>query len=977
MAAIAGIGVAMMLVPPNIALQAAGLFILGSALVVISKAIGILGGLGIAELIKGLIGLGGALVVIGTGLIFMEGTLPGAVALMAAAAALALLAPTLAFLGTLKWSTIFKGLGAIALALGTLALVGALAAEPLAALGLALLPLAGVFVLTAGAVFIFAKALSLLGDSGGKGIAVMITALTAFVAAIPTLVISFVKGLLDIVNQLAALAPKVVVALGVILDTIIQFVTTNAPKLAIAIGVLVDSIIQVMVENAPKLVSAGFKLLNDLLSGVSQNIGQVTTKVADVITKFLNALAAKAPDLVNAGAKTLVAFIQGITTKIPIVVSTVTGMVTQFVNALSRNVGRVISAGENLILNLVGAIAAFVPKMVSKGVDIIVSFLNGIEQAIPRIKSKGLSVARTFLTNLADGLVGMTDIAFKAIIRFLNGIADAIRQNTTPLLDAGANILDALVDGMVQAAGRAGPLIKKAIEGLFGLLPGWAKKILGIHSPSRVFMEIGSFTMQGFIKGVEDHAPQVKKSAESVANTVPGIFRSILGIHSPSEVMRDIGQQVNRGFAEGLKGSGDDIRNAFRDLNDKLTGAMRDARAAIADNQKQLAEERAKEKPDAAAIAAAEAAIAQNEQILHRTTAAHNTLTGALKANERQLIGLKGRYDEITKSLDAAQQALDQAVQARDQAKQSLTDKFDATPTLPSDDSQTKVQDYVKALQDQIAATKSYTDTLAKLRALGLDDQTYQKLLDEGLAGKEFAEDLLKGGKAAVTGINALDAQLLTAASTLATNASTELYQAGVNAAQGLVNGLKAKQKELADAMDDLAKGIVNAIKRRLKIKSPSQIFVELGKLTMDGLAKGFDDGGDGASAAMSAAAGKLVDTAQSTLGKVPGILDGLVDMDPTITPVLDLSNVERGAKQLGDLTNVTPITAAASYGQAASISAAQSEAASDAASAAGGAGPTFKFEQNNYSPEALSEIEIYRQTKNQFSQLKGLVGVP
>ena len=37
-------------------------------------------------------------------------------------------------------------------------------------------------------------------------------------------------------------------------------------------------------------------------------------------------------------------------------------------------------------------------------------------------------------------------------------------------------------------------------------------------------------------------------------------------------------------------------------------------------------------------------------------------------------------------------------------------------------------------------------------------------------------------------------------------------------------------------------------------------------------------------------------------------------------------------------------------------------------------AGIVYQFTQNNYSPKPLSRLEIYRQTKNQFSALKGLV---
>ena len=93
------------------------------------------------------------------------------------------------------------------------------------------------------------------------------------------------------------------------------------------------------------------------------------------------------------------------------------------------------------------------------------------------------------------------------------------------------------------------------------------------------------------------------------------------------------------------------------------------------------------------------------------------------------------------------------------------------------------------------------------------------------------------------------------------------------------------------------------------------------------------------------------------------------------ITPVLDISQVKKDAKGLPALTNVTPITAATSYGQAATSLGHTTGAGGDGQAAAGRT--TFNFEQNNYSPEALSDVEIYRKTKNQLGQLKSVLGVP
>ncbi len=92
------------------------------------------------------------------------------------------------------------------------------------------------------------------------------------------------------------------------------------------------------------------------------------------------------------------------------------------------------------------------------------------------------------------------------------------------------------------------------------------------------------------------------------------------------------------------------------------------------------------------------------------------------------------------------------------------------------------------------------------------------------------------------------------------------------------------------------------------------------------------------------------------------------IEIQPTIRPVLDLSNVSNGVGKLTALTSKT---------QAMKISAGMNRESSgtnqngnDKTSVAN----NYNFTQNNYSPKSLSRIDIYRQTKNQFAALKGLV---
>lgn len=105
-----------------------------------------------------------------------------------------------------------------------------------------------------------------------------------------------------------------------------------------------------------------------------------------------------------------------------------------------------------------------------------------------------------------------------------------------------------------------------------------------------------------------------------------------------------------------------------------------------------------------------------------------------------------------------------------------------------------------------------------------------------------------------------------------------------------------------------------------------------------------------------------------NAISKITDVIEGDIDTQPTIRPVLDLSDVETGTSRLNTLFSRT---------QAMSISAGMGHTSGEEIQNGGnapGSGNTFSFTQNNYSPKPLSRLEIYRQTKNQFSAMKGLV---
>jgi tape measure domain-containing protein len=201
-----------------------------------------------------------------------------------------------------------------------------------------------------------------------------------------------------------------------------------------------------------------------------------------------------------------------------------------------------------------------------------------------------------------------------------------------------------------------------------------------------------------------------------------------------------------------------------------------------------------------------------------------------------------------------------------------------------------------------------------------------------------------------------------------------QLRDAGEGVADAIIDAIVATIRNgggaIVKAITGVMKGAVDEAKEFLGIKSPSKVFMEIGDNVIAGFVAGIESG----KPTMENAVDDVAKTAIKAFKSVPDLLEGIVDLDPVITPVLDLTQIEKDAKGLTDLTNVTPITAAASYSQAAAISDQQQALAESGQAAAGGT--TFNYEQNNYSPESLSDVEIYRQTKNQLSQVKRGLGL-
>ena len=147
------------------------------------------------------------------------------------------------------------------------------------------------------------------------------------------------------------------------------------------------------------------------------------------------------------------------------------------------------------------------------------------------------------------------------------------------MYDIGAN----LVKGVWNGITGLGSWLTNKVKSFFSGIVDGVKDTLGIHSPSRVFMEIGAFTSEGMALGIEENEKMVQKASESMVNTaIPdeikvaetlninrnaetSLINSLLSkLNNDKEIVLNIdGREFARATAEHMNNALNDYTNRY------------------------------------------------------------------------------------------------------------------------------------------------------------------------------------------------------------------------------------------------------------------------------------------------------------------------------------------------------------------------------------------------------------------------------
>ena len=398
-----------------------------------------------------------------------------------------------------------------------------------------------------------AEAASTIEGSSGSAKAAwsnLITGIADENADFKTLTSNFVDSLVTAGKNII---PRISVILGgisqlvtsastTIIPMVITTITDNLPALLQAAVALVGALGQGIIDSLPAITQAAIDILFFLSNGLIENlptlidgIVQVTLTIVQMLTStdFLIQLNETALQLIMTLA-------QGLIDAIPQLIATIPLIIGNWLAAVVVQLPSIIQTGIDLLFALIDGIIKCIPELVAAVPTLIIAFINGIVNNLDKI----ILAAPQIIVSLITGIIGAIPELIAAVPRVIAAIADTIRNYDWGGI--GRNIVQGLKDGIAGMWDN----IKNWFNEKVNSLVGGVKRILGIHSPSKVFARIGSFMAEGLGEGFSDEFTSVKNDIEGSMNFDAGTISA----------SANIGRNYAIGSSTASNASGDYIR---------------------------------------------------------------------------------------------------------------------------------------------------------------------------------------------------------------------------------------------------------------------------------------------------------------------------------------------------------------------------------------------------------------------------------
>ena len=209
----------------------------------------------------------------------------------------------------------------------------------------------------------------------------------------------------------------------------------------------------------------------------------------------------------------------------------IVAFLTPIINGIKTTIGNVLNAIQsvwasiwNAISGVVSTIWNAISGVVSTCIQNVRNTISTVLNAISGVWTSVWNSVSSFLGNIWHGITsavsnGIQNVS-NTVGRIKSTVLGAVSGAGRWLYDTGRQVIQGLINGI----GGAFKWVKDTIGNLGKNLIGWAKGVLGIHSPSRIFRdEVGKWIPAGMAQGIDKASGLVADSIDGLTDMVPTV----------------------------------------------------------------------------------------------------------------------------------------------------------------------------------------------------------------------------------------------------------------------------------------------------------------------------------------------------------------------------------------------------------------------------------------------------------------------
>ena len=772
--------------------------------------------------------------------------------LLAISAACLALAPALSTLGSMSLEEIAKGLLAIAGVFVILGTAGYLLVEAIPAitgLGIAIGTFAIACLAVGAGILAFAEGLKVLSSIAAESARSILETLEIIIVGILELSVSVAGALTEAIISWC------------------QVFIQSMPAISEAIKAFVINISKVLVKSIPVIAESAARILVGVLKALTKYAPQLVDGLVNLITAVLGALAPRLPELIASLTNFLVQLFSSIGDNIRPIIDVLVELFGTIFKGLIDSFGGIVKSVLAPILDIIADLFVRIVEVIAPYIPVI---SDAITEIVPIISDAITKIVQAIAPFIPDMRM-MVETISECIQNIVDAIV-AIVQQIAPVIDTITKLVKQVGDTFVDVFGEAEKIITKVGDALDKVLQGVSDVLNGIAD---VIDEVGD-TIEESLGGLSDTVDSILGGVAEVIDSFAGVIDEVLsplnnlinGIFGGSDV--EVDPSAVKKSIEYIAESEDElgsVSNILFDLSKSIEtiGNYSGNLHFVAEDMKDLSK---KVKPTLNHFTGLAAAVA---------SASSDMLT-ILDSAERSNIA----FDSMATSFRIAMKSIESAYSAYGESAMG------------------KMVEGIRSGASKIKISM----LLILIETVTIAASTADKFLN---VGKSLSESLANGIKSGSSEAKTAFSSALSESVSDIKNYYEAYYDAGSYLVDGLADGINKNSFKVKTAASEMAKAAKEEIKKILKINSPSKVFRDIGYSVPEGFAMGIDRMSRLVAGSAKNMAGSALDSTKKALSNVVRMMNSDISTQPTIRPVLDLSDVSAGAGAINGMFNMTP----------------------------------------------------------------------